>query len=176
MSFSLFQKFKNRFHVSGNKAMKKTDLSVILICILCGFIFTGCGKLKAIMDPKFQNAGDSHNNAVNDVSLQHKDEIDKTEDIPLTDSEKDDDLNNNKDADPDMSVADKDDTIYGNGGHFVKYGGKIYFRAPGKDAMNKAALWGEYDHIGEAVSSTVTSYDLEKMKELFTGEEFFLCP
>ena len=169
MSFSLFQKFKNRFHVSGNKAMKKTDLSVILICILCGFIFTGCGKLKAIMDPKFQNAGDSHNNAVDDVSLQHKDEIDKTEDIPLTDSEKDDDLDNNKDADPDMSVADKDDTIYGNGGHFVKYGGKIYFRAPGKDAMNKAALWGEYDHIGEAVSSTVTSYnpDTHETQALF---------
>ena len=119
----------------------------------------GCGRIKALLNPGSQNTGDSSDNKVDNGSLQLNDDNDQKSDIPWTDPETNSDQKNDKKDVPDTPETDKDDTIYGNGGHFVKFGGKIYFRAPGKDAMGKAALWGEYDHIGEAVSGTMTSYD-----------------
>jgi hypothetical protein len=59
----------------------------------------------------------------------------------------------------DNPEAGRAPAIPGNGKHFVKYDGKIYFRIPGKYAMKEAALWGDYDCVMKDNSCTIASLD-----------------
>ncbi|MCR5268457.1 MAG: YgdI/YgdR family lipoprotein [Lachnospiraceae bacterium] len=56
------------------------------------------------------------------------------------------------------------DVIAGNGGHFVEYDGKVYFRIPDENAMKQSALFGEYDQLGGNASCTVAALNLQTMK------------
>ena len=59
----------------------------------------------------------------------------------------------------DNPEAGRAPAIPGNGKHFVKFDGKIYFRIPGKYAMKEAALWGDYDCVMADNSCTIAYLD-----------------
>ncbi len=65
-------------------------------------------------------------------------------------------------------------SIPGNGKHFVKYDGKIYFRIPCKAAMREAALWGDYDHVMADDSSIIAALDpkTNEIENLFTDSSY----
>lgn len=58
--------------------------------------------------------------------------------------------------------------IPGNGQHFIKYNGHLYFRIPSEDSMNASAIWGTYDEV-ENTTGTIVAMDCETLEteELF---------
>ena len=54
--------------------------------------------------------------------------------------------------------------IYGNGKHFVKYNGKVYFRVPTKDSMKLSAVFGDYDNVGENSTYTIMEMDSDTLE------------
>ena len=74
----------------------------------------------------------------------------------------------------DNPEAGRAPAIPGNGRHFVKYDGKIYFRIPKNAAMRVAALWGDYDYVMADESSTIACMDIEtnEIAELFDDSSY----
>ena len=56
-----------------------------------------------------------------------------------------------------------EEAIPGNGGHFVRYEDRIFFRVPGGDSMRTPALWGLYDEIPEDRTGRIMALDPETM-------------
>ncbi len=54
--------------------------------------------------------------------------------------------------------------IFGNGKHFVKYNGKVYFRVPTKESMKLSAIYGDYDNVGENSTCTIMEMDSDTLE------------